>query len=73
MAQLVASLISDQTVVSLIPILPHTFLETDQKTIFYGHSSHCANSKSVVISYKRMYVHYLLVNRYVKLVPEKCG
>ena len=31
LAQLVQRLISDQTVVSLIPVLPHTFLEIDHK------------------------------------------
>ena len=38
---------------------------------FYGHSP-SADSRRVVVSYKRKYVHKVLVNRLVKLAQEKC-
>ena len=40
---------------------------------FYGHSSPSVDSRRVVVSYKRKYVHETLVNRLVKPVQEKCG
>ena len=38
---------------------------------FYCHSPPSADSRRVVVSYKRKYVHEVLVNRLVKLVQEK--
>ena len=40
-------------------------------TFFLDHSSPLADSRRVVISYKRKYVHKVLVNRSVKLAQEK--
>ena len=39
--------------------------------IFYGHSPPSADSRRVGVSYKRKYVHKVLVNRFVKLSQEK--
>ena len=41
---------------------------------FYGHSPPSADLGRVVVSYKRKYVHEVLVNSLVKLAQEKkCG
>ena len=39
---------------------------------FYGHSPF-PDSRRIVVSYKRKYVHKVLVNCLVKLVQEKCA
>ena len=54
---LVMCLTSDSGVTSLIPAMSHTFVEID--------------SRRVVVSYKRKYVHKVLVNRLVKLAQKK--
>ena len=61
-AQSVASLTADPGIVSLIPALFHTFVD-----IYHGHSPPSADSKKVVVSYKRKYVHEVLLNRLVKV------
>ena len=38
---------------------------------FYGPSPPSADSRTIVVSYKRKYVHEVLVNRLVKLAQEK--
>ena len=38
---------------------------------FYGHSPPSTDSRRVGVSYKRKYVHEVLVNPLVKLVQEK--
>ena len=61
-------------VASSIPARYHTFVEIDHEIIstvilllplIY--------SRRVVVSYKRKYVHKLLVNRLLKPAQEKCG
>ena len=49
----------------------HTFVEIDHEIIPYGHSPPSPDSRRVDVSYKRKYVHEVLVNRLVKLAFEK--
>ena len=70
-AQLVTSLTADPGVASLIPAQSHTFVKIDPELIFYSFSPPSADSRIVVVSYKRKYVHELLVNLLVKLAQEK--
>ena len=63
-AQSVTSLAADPGVASSIPALSHTFVEI-------GHSPPADSFKKVVVSYKRKYVHQLLVNRLFKPAQEK--
>ena len=71
-AQSIASSTAYSGVVSSIPARSHTFMVID-KNSFNGHSPPLADSRSVVVSYKPMYVHEVLVNRLVKHAQEKCG
>ena len=57
---------SDPGVVSLIPARSHTFMEID-------HYPPSADSRRVVVSYNRKYVHEVLDNGLVKLAQEKRG
>ena len=54
-----ASLTADPGVASSIPARSHTFVEIDHEII------------STVVSYKRKYVHEVLVNCLFKLAQEK--
>ena len=70
-----ASLTADPGVKSLIPARSHTFVEIDHeiisKVIFLPSADH---SRKVVVSYKRKYVHKVLVNCLFKLAGrKKCG
>ena len=65
-------LTADPGVASMIPVLSHTFVETDLEIIstvilplplIY--------SRRVVVSYKQKYVHKLLVNRLFKPAQQK--
>ena len=69
-----ACLTADPGVASSIPARSHTFVEIDHEIIstvillfplIY--------SRRVVVSYKRKYVHELLVNRLFKPARKKCG
>ena len=69
-----ACLTADPGVASSIPVRYHTFVEIDYEIIstvilllplIY--------SRRVVVSYKRKYVHKLLVNRLPKPPRKKCG
>ena len=53
-----ACLTADQGVASSIPVRPHTFVEIDHEMILLLLLIH---SRRVVVSYKRKYVHELLV------------
>ena len=55
-AQVIASPTADPGVMSLIPSLSHTFLEIDHEII-----PPLADSRGVVVIYKRKYVHAVLV------------
>ena len=63
------SLTADPGVASLIPTQSHTFMEIDHEIIFS--SLPLNHSRRVVVSYKRKYVHEVLVNCLFKLVQEK--
>ena len=60
------SLTADPGVASKIPARSHTFVEIDHEIISLSHS------RRVVVSYKRKYVHQVLVNYSLfKLAQEK--
>ena len=59
-------------VTSSIPVRSHTFVEIDHEMISTINSSlPLIHSRRVVVSYKRKYVHELLVNRLFKPAQEK--
>ena len=70
-AQSVTCLTVDTGVSSLITAQPHTFVKIDHEIISMAILLPSADSRSVVVSYKRKYVHKVLVNRLVKLAQEK--
>ena len=53
------------------PFRSHMFPEIDREIITMAILLPTADSKSVVISYKRKFVHEVLVNRLVKFAQEK--
>ena len=57
--------------VSSIPARSHTFVEIDHRLISTVILLPSADSRRVVVSYKRKYVHEVLVNRLVKLQEKK--
>ena len=71
--ELWVSQIADPGVASSIPARSHTFGDYREifSTVFHGYASPSADSRMVVVSYKRKYVHDLLFNRLVKLAQEK--
>ena len=71
-AQSVTCLTADPGVASSIPARPHTFVEIDHE-IIYTAILPSADSRRVVVSYKRKYMHKILVSRLVKLAQEKSG
>ena len=66
-------LIADAWVVSLILARSHTFVETDHEINSMSILLPSTDSRKVVVSYKRKYVHDVLVNRLLKLAQEKKG
>ena len=48
-------------------------VEIDHETISTAILLPSADSRRVIVSYKRKYVHTVLVNCLVKLAQEKCG
>ena len=64
-------LTADPGVASLIPARYHSFKEVDHEIISTAILLLYADSRRVVVSYKRKYVHKVLVNLLVKLVHEK--
>ena len=67
----VACLTADPGVASLIPARSHTFVEIDHEIISTVILLPSADSfKKVAVSYKRKYVHKLLVNRLFKPAQE---
>ena len=68
-----ASLTADPAVASLIPAQSHTFVEIDHEIIFLRSFSSLPlnHSRRVVVSYKRKYMHEVLVNCLFKLAQEK--
>ena len=67
-----ASLTADPGIASSIPARSHTFVEIDHEiispVILLPSADH---SRRVVVSYKRKYVHEVLVNCLFKLAQEK--
>ena len=66
-----ACLTADPGVASSIPVLSHTFVEIDREMISTVILLPLIHSRWVVVSYKRKYVHELLVNRLFKPAQEK--
>ena len=67
-----ACLTADSGVVSSIPVRSHTFVEIDHEMISTVILLlPLIHSRRVVVSYKRKYVHELLVNRLFKPAQEK--
>ena len=62
---------SDPGVASSILARPRTFVEIDHEIISMAILLPSADSRRVIVSYKRKYVHEVLVNRLVKLTQEK--
>ena len=70
-AQSVTCLTADPGVASSIPAQSHTFVEIDHEIISMAILLPSTDSRRVVVSYKRKYVHEVLVNSLVKLAHEK--
>ena len=66
-------LTADPGVMSLIQARSHTFMEIDHETISSVILLPSTDSRRVVVSYKRKYVHEVLLNYIVKLAQEKSG
>ena len=66
-----ASLTADPGVASLIPARFHSFVEIDHEIISIILLLPLNHSRRVVVSYKRKYVHEVLVNCLFKLAQEK--
>ena len=67
-------LTADPGVESLIPAQSHTFVMIDHEIISTAILLPFADSRRVFVSYKRKYMHKVLVNHLVKLDQEKkCG
>ena len=64
-------LTADPGVVISILARSHTFVEIDHEIISTAVRRPSPVSRRVVVSYKRKYVHEVLVDRLVKLVQEK--
>ena len=70
-AQSVTCLTADPGVASLIPARSYTFTEVHHEIISTAILLPSADSRRVVVSYKRKYVHEVLVNNLVQLAQEK--
>ena len=57
----------------LIGTRSHTLLEIDHEIISTAILLPSADSRKVVVSYKRKYVHEVLVNGFVNIAQEKNG
>ena len=64
-------LTADPLVTSSIPARSHTYVEIDNEIISMAFLLTSTDSRRVVVSYKRNYVHEVLVNCLVKLAQEK--
>ena len=63
-------LTADPGVAGLILALSHTFMEINNEIDSTAILLPSTDSRRVVVSYERKYVHEVLVNRLVKLVQE---
>ena len=66
-----ACLTADPMVASSVPAWSHTFVEIDHEIISTTILFPSAGSGRVVVSYKREFVHEVLVNHLVKLAQAK--
>ena len=67
-------LAADSGVAGLISAWSHTFVEIEHEIIYMDILLPSPDSRRVVFSYKRKYVHGALVSRLVMLAQEKkCG
>ena len=64
-------LTADLGVASSISARSHTFVEIDHEIVSTAILLPSAGSRRVVVSYKRKYVHKVLVIRLVKLAQQK--
>ena len=64
-------LTADPVVASLIPAQSHTSVVVEHEIISTTILLPSPDSRRVVVSYKRKYVHEVLVNHLVKLAQEK--
>ena len=71
-AKSVKCLIEDPEVLSMIPAQSHTFAEIDHEIISTAIYLPSADSRRVVVSYKRKYEDKVLVDLLVKLAKRKC-
>ena len=72
--QSVTCLTADPGVASLFPARSRTFAEIDREIISMAILLPSTDSRRVVVSYKRKYVHEVLVSHLAKLTQEKtCG
>ena len=55
----------------IIPTQSHTFMDIDHEIISTVILLPSAESRRVHVSYKKKYVHKVLINRFVKLAQEK--
>ena len=69
--QLVTCLTAAPRVASSIPAQYHTFVEIDHEIISMAILLPSTDSIRVIVSYKRKYVHEVLVNSLVKFAEEK--
>ena len=67
----VKCLTADPGVTSWILAWSHAFVETDHEIISMAILLPSADSRRVVVSYKRKYVYKVLVNHLFKLAQEK--
>ena len=70
--QSVTCLTANPGVASLVPSRSHTFTEIDHEIISTAILFPSADSRRVIVSYKRKYVNEVLVNRLVKLAQLDC-
>ena len=65
------SLTADPGVMSSIPAQSHTFGEIDHEIISMAILLPSADSRRIVVSYKRMYLHEVLVKHFKSSLPRK--
>ena len=68
--QSVTCLTADKGVATSTPTRSHTFVEINHEIISPAILLPSADSRRVFVSYKRKYVHLVLVNRLVKLAQK---
>ena len=71
LAQSLTCLAANAGVASSIPARSHTFVEIDCEIISTAILLPSADSRRVVVSYKRKYVHKVLVNCFSQACPGK--